>query len=234
MALLHLIVREVEQGCNVACTSKPQQWHKPKAKGKIHNPDFIKNVVVRQAKGQFHTTPDDFEKGTRRSYDPREFEYRREKKLTDFDLDRLKSITNGNCAALLYTHLNNAINESVNVSKNDSQGTAEEPNQNVEVQSIPYTTAEILNSSPGISLPDFEEALIQEMEVDEEKIKHVVEQTKSQTASSTWFSLRKGRITASKVLQCTKKVHNDGSVSQKNNSLLGNILQYTNTPILNS
>jgi hypothetical protein len=80
---------------------------------------------------------------------------------------------------LLYTPLNNAINESVNVSKNDSQGTAEEPNrQNVEFQSIPYTTAEILNSYPGISLPDFEEALIQEREVDEETIKHVVEQTK--------------------------------------------------------
>ena len=51
-------------------------------------------------------------------------------------------------------------------------------------------------------------------------------QTKSQSNSSTWFALRLGRITASKVELCIKKVRADGSASKRNNSLLGNILAY--------
>ncbi|EDO29960.1 predicted protein [Nematostella vectensis] len=67
MASLHLIVREVDQGCNIACTSKRQLWHKPKSKGKIHEPDFLKNLVLHQAKGQFHTTPDGFDKSYKKT-----------------------------------------------------------------------------------------------------------------------------------------------------------------------
>lgn len=223
MALLHLIVREVDQGCNIACTSKPQQWHKPKSKGKIHEPDFLKNLVLHQAKGQFHTTPNDFEKSYRRNHDPRTFEYRKEKTLADFDLDRLKEITDGNCAILLYTALNHATEESTNIQKES----AEELNPTVKVRSIPCITAEILKSSPGISLPEFKNTLKQEIKVDEQTIKHVAEETTSQSSSCEWFSLRQGRITASKISQCIKKVHADGSVSQNNNSLLGNLLQYT-------
>ena len=54
LALLHLIVREVEGGCNKACTSKPQIWHKPHKKGKkVTQPDFVKNLVIRKVKGTF-------------------------------------------------------------------------------------------------------------------------------------------------------------------------------------
>ena len=150
MALLHLIVREVEQGCNVACTSKPQQWHKPKSKGKIHEPEFIKNLVVHQAKGQFHTTPNDFGKSNRSSHDPRSYAYRKERTLNDFDLDKLKRITNGNCAVLLYTPLNNGINEMVNLCcDNDCNINTEQLNECVEVKSIPHITNEILKNKPG-------------------------------------------------------------------------------------
>lgn len=223
MALLHLIVREVEQGCNVACTSKPQQWHKPKSKGKIHVPDFVKNLVVHQAKGQFHTTPNEFEKSSRSSHDPRSYAYRRDRTLNDFNLERLKQITSGNCAVLLYTPLNNGISD--NNANNDCN--TEESNQNIKVEGISHIATKILNSNPGLSLTEFKEILDQEIQVNEQLIHTVAFQTKSQSNSSTWFALRLGRITASNVKQCIKKVSVDGSVSKKNNSLLGNILAYT-------
>ena len=36
MGLLHFIVRKVEGRCNVACTSKPQELHKPHKNNNIH------------------------------------------------------------------------------------------------------------------------------------------------------------------------------------------------------
>lgn len=225
MALLHLIVREVEQGCNVACTSKPQQWHKPRSKGKIHAPEFVKNLVVHQAKGQFHTTPNDFEKSKRSSHDPRCYAYRRDRTLNDFNLERLKQITSGNCGILLYTPLNTGINDNnVNTDTNP-----EESCQSVQVKSISHIATEILNWKPGLSLTEFEEKLEQKIQVNEQLINAVALQTKSQSNSSAWVALRLGRITASKVKQCMKKVRADGSVSNKNNSLLGNILSYTSS-----
>ncbi len=202
MALLHLIVREVEQGCNVACTSKPQQWHKPKSKGKIHEPEFVKNLVVHQAKGQFHTTTKDFGKSNRSSHDPRSCAYRRERSLNDFDLEKLQRITNGNCAVLIYTPLNNGISKLDQNGDNDCNENAEQPSQNVKIKSIPQIKTEILKSKPGLSLTEFKKALEQEMHVNEQSIYTVALQTKSQSSSSTWFALRQGRITASKVKQC--------------------------------
>ena len=155
MALLHLIVREVEKGCNVACTSKPQQWHKLKSKGKIQVPEFVKNLVVHQAKGQFHSTSDDFEKSSRSSHDPRSYTYRRDRTLNYFNLEKLKQITNGNCALLLYTTLNDGINPNIT----NSNCNTKEPNQSVKVKSISHIATEILNSKPGLSLTEFMETL---------------------------------------------------------------------------
>lgn len=84
-----------------------------------------------------------------------------------------------------------------------------------------------MKNKPGLSLTEFQEALEQEMKVNEQSANRVAFKTKSQSSSSTWFALRLGRITASKVKQCMKKVKDDGIVSRKNNSILGNILAYT-------
>lgn len=204
-------------GCNIACTSKPQQWHKPKSKGKIHDPDFVKNVIVHQAKGQFHTTPDDFVQSRRSSFDPRLYKYRKKKSLSDFNLEKLKTVTGGNSAILLYTPFNDKSNKP-----------SENPiaNHHLNMQSIPSIADEILYKSQGISFENFERALSEKIQIDQETIDYIANSTKSQSASSTWASLRHGRITASKVLSCTRNVHHDGSVSNNNKSLLGDILAY--------
>lgn len=63
VSLLHFIVRQIEAGCNKACTSKPQEWHKPHAQGKrVTQPDFVRNLVVKKVTGRFDTTPEDLKK----------------------------------------------------------------------------------------------------------------------------------------------------------------------------
>ena len=54
LALLHLVTREVEAGCNLAVTSKPQQWDKPHKKGhKVHDAEFVRNATIKKVKGLF-------------------------------------------------------------------------------------------------------------------------------------------------------------------------------------
>ena len=55
-------------------------------------------------------------------------------------------------------------------------------------------------------------------------IQLISEATKEQSASSTWYDYRKGQITASKLLKVAKKVREDGSIGDKNDSLLKDIM----------
>ena len=87
IAILHLVVREVEGGCivNKACTSKPQMWHKPHTKGKkVNQPDFVKNLTIRKVKGNFDSSPKGPTKVNRLNYDPRAFCFQKKKTLSDF------------------------------------------------------------------------------------------------------------------------------------------------------
>ena len=228
MALLHLIVREVEQGCNIACTSRPQEWHKPKLRGKkIHQPNFIKNVIIHQAKGEFHTTPADLKKKNRADFDPRAIPYRRVKTLADFDLEKLRNITKGNCATLLYAPNETEEIGSSNTDLNLTLLTGiEGPNTVNNLRSVPTIAEEILTRSQGISLPEFQEALMESIRIDAQTLDSITIATVNQSASPLWFLLRKGRITASKVHECIHKVQKDGKISAKNNSLVGKILEY--------
>ena len=54
----------------------------------------------------------------------------------------------------------------------------------------------------------------------------VSDATKEQSASGSWLNYRRGRITASKLLKVAKKVREDGSISEKNESLLKDITCY--------
>ncbi|CAG2228707.1 unnamed protein product [Mytilus edulis] len=77
VSLLHFIVRQIEAGCNKACTSKPQERFEKKGNK------------------------------SRLAFDPRAVCYRKEKTLLDFDLKKLEDITNGNCGVLLYSPRSN-------------------------------------------------------------------------------------------------------------------------------
>ena len=188
--------------------------------------NLSKTLLFIKQKGSFIPLHNDFGKSSRSTHDPRSYAYRKERTLSDFDMGKLKRITNGNCAVLLYTPLSNGINEMVNLCC-DNDINAEQLNECVEVKSIPHITNEILKNKPGLSLTEFQEALKQEMKVNEQSANRVAFKTKSQSSSSTWFALRLGRMTASKVKQCMKNVNDDGIVSRKNNSILGNILAYS-------
>ncbi|XP_057308114.1 uncharacterized protein LOC130646000 [Hydractinia symbiolongicarpus] len=49
--LLWYIEREVREGRNLTCTSKPQMWHAPtKRQTKLHQPDMINNIEIKKPK----------------------------------------------------------------------------------------------------------------------------------------------------------------------------------------
>ena len=104
MGLLHFIVRKVEGGYNVACTSKPQEWHKPhKKRKKIQQPDFVKNIKFKKIKGSFDSTPSDSDTGKNRlNFDPRALCNQGQKPLQVFNLVKLEEITGGNRGVLLF------------------------------------------------------------------------------------------------------------------------------------
>ncbi|CAG2251383.1 unnamed protein product [Mytilus edulis] len=200
VSLLHFIVRQIEAGCNKACTSKPQEWHKPHAQGK-------------------RVTQPDFGNKSRLAFDPRAVCYRKEKTLLDFDLKKLEDITNGNCGVLLYSPRSN-------IEKNAGHPDIENIQIEEEVETIsktiPVLANEIIEAKQNINQCDFGEELLLNLDnsITDETVDYVVRKTCKQSSSKIWFDHRIGRITASVANECSKKVNEKDEVSEKITLLL--------------
>ncbi|CAG2241541.1 unnamed protein product [Mytilus edulis] len=163
VSLLHFIVRQIEAGCNKACTSKPQEWHKPHAQGK-------------------RVTQPDFGNKSRLAFDPRAVCYRKEKTLLDFDLKKLEDITNGNCGVLLYSPRSN-------IEKNAGHPDIENIQIEEEVETIsktiPVLANEIIEAKQNINQCDFGEELLLNLDnsITDETVDYVVRKTCKQSSS---------------------------------------------------
>ncbi|XP_071803029.1 uncharacterized protein [Asterias amurensis] len=226
MSLLHYIVREVERGSNKSCTSKPQRWQQPHKKGtKVNHPDFVKNLTIRKVKGSFTSQQEKTPKVGRINFDPRALTNRRPKKLSNFNLKALANITNGKCGTLLY-----ALRSAEELRVLDTPDLNDYSVYNEEtvilVPSVPCIASDILETNVDICLSDFEDKLINRMQVDQSRVDHISTSTVEQRNCREWFEMRKGRITASNVHECIRKVDNHDKVSDRNTSFVGKVMGY--------
>lgn len=226
MSLLHLIVREVEAGSNLACTSRPQVWHKPHRKGKkVHEPDFVKNLTVMKVKGNFDSTPRK-QPSKRIQFDPRAIAKQTDKSISDFNLVKLYDVTQGNCGLLLYAPRPDNENYLACAPDMDESNVHLQYEVFTEVKSVHDIRNTIFSQNPNIPYEDFETALFNAMEIDEVSQTYICNSTMNQAESSLWFSFREGRITASRVLECMKKVDENCNVSARNSSYIEHVMGY--------
>ena len=215
LALLHLVTREVEAGCNLAVTSKPQQWHKPHKKGhKVHDAGFVRNITIKKVKGSFDSCMvDEVHNKKRLNFDPRAVCHQRERTLADFDLIKLSEITGGNCGVLLYT-----LREQASKAKT-------EIDFKPEVKGLSEIDANV-KKVQNITLQDYIEKVKSEMALSKEQILFIADCTVKQSKCSMWYNMRIGRITASLMKECMVKVDANGNLSSRNTSYLGKVLGY--------
>lgn len=85
----------------------------------------------------------------------------------------------------------------------------------ISIKSVPDISSEISKITPNLSLHEFELTLMDLIKIDKATINYVANETNAQNSSSLWFDVRKGRITASKVLDCIKKLTTKGTFLQR-------------------
>lgn len=221
IALLCYIAHQVESGANKACTSKPQEWHKPPRKGeKIHVPDFSKNFKISRVKGELDLGSIS-DKGDRSHFDPRSMKDRADTKITNFDLDRLATITGGNCALLMYAprqqqpYIEDQVAGDTNVQMEVSiESTALAP-------TIEEAKEKALLKKESTNL------FIENLAAPPHCFETVANETKGQSECDKWWTYRKGRITASKAHECANKINDDLSLkTNSHKSTLSAIMGY--------
>ena len=226
MSLLHLIVREVEAGSNLACTSRPQVWHKPHRKGKkLHEPDFVKNLTVMKMKGSFDSMSRK-QPSKRMQFDPRAIVKQTDKSISDFDLVKLYDVTQGNCGLLLYAPRPDNENYLAYAPDMDESNVHKEYEITTEVKSVLDIRNAIFRHNPNIPFEEFEPALLNALKLDEDSKTYICNNTVKQAESGLWFSFREGRITASRVLECMNKVDENCNVSSRNSSYIEHVMGY--------
>jgi DNA-directed RNA polymerase subunit RPC12/RpoP len=143
-----------------------------------------------------------------------------------FDLDTLRDITNGNCGALLYaprTAQEQAVTDAPDMS---APNVHNEEVVTSTMYSVPQAGLESISNSDTLS--DFEDDVTLKMTLDVEQIHTITRETIGQRTSPLWHNQRKGRITASRVHECIRKVNEEGNVvTSRNNSAVANIMGYT-------
>ena len=216
LALLHLVTREVEAGCNLAVTSKPQQWHKPHKKGhKVHDAEFVRNINIKKVKGTFDSSAvDELHNKKRLNFDPRALCHQRERTLSDFDLEKLADITTGNCGVLLYAPRAQENKES-------------EPETQKKPEVVGLSEIDVnVKKDKNITLNTYVKKFKDEMILTKDQIQYIADSTVEQNKCAMWYEMRIGRTTASLMKECMGKVDARGNVSVRNTSFLGKVLGY--------
>lgn len=98
-ALLSYVAVAVEDGCNVASTSKLQRWHQP-SKNTLKTSAFLSNMDKPRSSTSVTFGTNTYRRDT---FDPRTIANRKSKNLAHFNRDRLAEIYNGKAAVLLYS-----------------------------------------------------------------------------------------------------------------------------------
>lgn len=159
-------------------------------------------------------------------YDPRAPGDRQHRAIYELDLQGLREATNGTAGILCYLpptpdadYQEPSMQDCSVVT--EIVVTAEETTEEIAVL-LPPTLPEIAASVQEDSI--FEAAI---KPLSREVIHAVSDATKDQAESDAWFDYRTGRITASKLYQVSRKVNESGDISERNDSLIKQVMNYS-------
>ncbi|XP_071799977.1 uncharacterized protein [Asterias amurensis] len=203
VALLCYVAHEVQTGANKACTSKPQQWHKPPKGGeKIHEPDFVKNFKIVGVTGEL-----DLESAAAVDHSPV-----RSTTSSYSDRRKMRCIVNAPRKSVLY----------------DEDFDSVQAEEEVETTTHAPTVLEARDKTlECLKLRDCDtvQCFHCNLQAPPCAFEAVAEETVKQSKSPKWWNYRSGRITASIAHDCALKVK-DSEVKGRYNSVLSRIMGY--------
>ena len=197
----------MEHGKNVAVTSQKRRW------GLHVGAKFVDDINFVQVKADTSFQDLDSDRPYRSKYDPRALAYRDPRPLSDFDLDRLSTITKGDSGLLLY-HL-----------PPDKPPNINDVATNVEVTTCcePLTVKEAVQASCTKS-PD---QIIEKLSLTYDQQTSLASSTTKQDKSQKWHIHRRGRVTASVAAECvTKLTDNNPPQLKPGHSCLAKVMGY--------
>ena len=166
-------------------------------------------------------------KSKRFRFDPRAIEDRKARSVSEMNLDELREATMCSAGILCYVPAQpDPYHQEPDLSDCavalEIEVTEEERVEPVSLL-LPPSLSDVAQSV-GVDAEQFFEEVCKA--VDTKTVDLVSDKTREQSASSVWFAYRKGRITGSKLFKVAKKVKQDGTVSEKNDSILKDIMGY--------
>jgi len=218
--ICHHIIAKIAGGENVSVTSREQAWDLPCGKHQ-HEPDFLRNIKIKKIKGNCQLEGK-AAKGNRFDFDPRALEDRRVKRIEDLDLEGLRKASDSKAAILKFFPREHPVwQESPDLS--DVAIVMEETVTAIEEEPLPPTIPDIAKQCDSVD--EIVEAALRPLSFDD--VKRISEATVQQSNNELWFSVRTGRITASKLKNCADKVDlEEGKVRGETASYVKQIMNY--------
>ena len=208
---MYVVADAVECGENVPSTSSKQTWHQPSKK--LRTSAFVEDIKTPKASSKMNVA----HRSRRDNFDPRPTDMRKKRTLSDYDLDSLADITNGQAAALLYA--SNFREEQSISSVPDLTMVSEFANLEAADIHIPTVKWAFQRCTDDADMLD-------KLSYNDESQAWLVRMTKEQSMSSLWHDQRRGRITASMMGKVLKHVDSTGSVVGATRSIVASIMGY--------
>ena len=223
-ALFHYIISKVVKGENSSVTSQHQTWDKP-ASSRLHEPDFIQNIVIKKLHGdcgidQLHSSSNQ-----RFNFDPRPPAYQVHRSIHDYNLDSLAQTT-GDSAILWYAPRKK--DAELFIAPNLENVWLSEEVVSIhtfDIKPLPCIASQILHDHPNITLQEFHLLIESKLALTPSESEHIQHHTMDQHSCHIWREMRVGRLSASKMKECFIKIQG-GELIGKTKSLLKDIMGY--------
>ena len=211
--LLWFVEKEVREGENLTCTSKPQKWHVPsKRQSKLHQADILNNIAVKKPKADriLLRNKTDF-KCKRSDFDPRAVAHRQKITINQADCDILAEATNGNCGLVLLLSQRNVLTEP-HPDIPYSNTVEVETSEHIATSKSIDTIVEEIKAENRLKPFDMVRELKAAVKISNKQIQFIQEKTSNQSLCEEWFIHRKNRVTASKFKLIANKVNDDMTI----------------------
>ena len=196
------VEEQVRLGNNKTCTSKKQQWSVPSKKAQpLHTTDVLHNITVTKPSAKRILSLSD--KATTKRKKQSDFEPRLPKNrtvlpLSESEVDILADITNGNSGIVCLLRKPAPQSEWVFNLDNPIREEVVTTSQHIK---LPKS----LKNLPLDKIESFEQ-FCHEIQLNQDQVELIEEQTRNQSENELWFDFRAYRITASKFKDAVDKV----------------------------
>ena len=228
-ALLYFIAAEVRAGRNKSCTSQQKSWNKPSNSAvKKYTAKRMAAIRIQKAKARsIMLLNSRGVKRSRSSFDPRCLADREPMKFSTKELQDLAIASNGNCCYLLHDNpWPTATTPDIMVCNNEEVIASED----IILEPISVTSLAngIKSQFPDLSLPEKYSMFLSELKLTHSQREEVARKTSGQSNNQTWTEMRRGVITASRMLAVVRKIYADGQIRNKKSAdnLVSTILNY--------